>query len=286
MLTVSAPAKINWFLRIKGRRDDGFHEIESLMQCISLSDTLTFELPDKPSSSITVESNTDIPQEDNLMYKAAILLQKETGTNKGALISLAKNIPMEAGLGGGSSDAAATLKGLCRLWGVAVEKEMLLELGARLGSDVPFFIKGGACEVAGRGEHVLAAVLERNYDIVLVKPPFGVSAGWAYGNLCSYNLDDSCTDALIRALNAGDMDRISGLLCNDLEAPVIKAHPIIGGIKNALKSSGAFTTLMSGSGTTVFGVFEDSESAGKAALVLGEKYGPDYLVAKASTIPL
>ncbi|MCK4910967.1 MAG: 4-(cytidine 5'-diphospho)-2-C-methyl-D-erythritol kinase, partial [Thermodesulfovibrionales bacterium] len=120
MLTVSAPAKINWSLKVKGRRDDGYHEIESLMQCISLSDTLTFALSDKPSSTITIESNTDIPQEDNLVYKAAILLQKETGTKKGALISLDKDIPMEAGLGGGSSDAAATLKGLCRLWGVDV----------------------------------------------------------------------------------------------------------------------------------------------------------------------
>ncbi|KKL65439.1 hypothetical protein LCGC14_2154980, partial [marine sediment metagenome] len=114
MLTVSARAKINWSLNVKRKRDDGYHEIESLMQCITLSDTLTFELSDKAADkaadTITLESDADIPQEDNLAYKAAVLLQKETGTKKGALIRLAKKIPVEAGLGGGSSDAAAALK--------------------------------------------------------------------------------------------------------------------------------------------------------------------------------
>ena len=285
MLTVSAPAKINWSLKVKGRRDDGYHEIESLMQCISLSDTLTFALSDKPSSTITIESNTDIPQEDNLVYKAAILLQKETGTKKGALISLAKDIPMEAGLGGGSSDAAATLKGLCRLWGVDVQKEKLIEIGARLGSDVPFFIGSEAAVVTGRGECVEAVTVDKEYHLVLVKPSFGVSAGWAYGNLGSFNMEDSGTDGLIKALNAGDMDGISGLVGNDLEAPVLKAHPVIGEIKDALKDSGASVSLMSGSGTTVFGVFKDSESAENAAQGLGEKCGPDYMVAKTETIP-
>ena len=285
MLTVSAPAKINWSLKVKGRRDDGYHEIESLMQCISLSDTLTFALSDKPSSTISIESNTDIPQEDNLVYKAAILLQKETGTNKGALISLAKKIPMEAGLGGGSSDAAATLMGLCRLWGVDLRKEMLIELAAKLGSDVPFFIGSEAAVVTGRGECVEAVTVDKEHHLVLVKPSFGVSAGWAYGNLGSFNMKTRGVDGLIKALNAGDMNEISTHLNNDLEAPVIKAHPVIGDIKNALKDSGAFVSLMSGSGTTVFGVFGDSESAEDAAQGLGEKYGPDYLVAKAETIP-
>ena len=292
MLTLSAPAKINWSLRVKGKRDDGFHEIESLMQCISLSDTLTFELSDKAADTITLESNADIPQQDNLVYKAAILLQKETGTKKGALISLSKDIPIKAGLGGGSSDAAATLKGLCRLWGVDVQKDKLIGLGASLGSDVPFFIHcggggtiGSSGIVTGRGECVRAVNVDKEYHLVLVKPSFGVSAGWAYGNLGSFNMEDSGVDALIKALNAGKIDGISRLAGNDLESPVIRTHPVLAGIKESLKDSGAVLSLMSGSGSTVFGVFEDSESAEDAAQVLGEKCGPDCMVAKAETIP-
>ncbi len=281
MLFVSAPAKINWLLRVKGRRDDGYHEIESLMQCISLSDTLTFE----PSDTITIETDADIPLEDNLVYKAANILQKETGTKKGASISLEKKIPVEAGLGGGSSDAAATLMGLCRLWGVEVKKEKLIEMGARLGSDVPFFIGSEAAVVTGRGECVRTVNMDKVYHLVLVKPPFGVSAGWAYGNLGSFNMETRGVDALIKALNAGEIVEASRLAVNDLEAPVIRTHPVIGKIRAALVDSGASVALMSGSGTTVFGVFENSESAEDAAQGLGEKCGPDYLVAKAETIP-
>ena len=285
MLTVSARAKINWSLKVKRKRYDGYHEIESLMQCITLSDTLTFELPDKAADTITLESDTDIPRDVNLVYKAAVLLQKETGTNKGALIRLAKKIPVEAGLGGGSSDAAAALKGLAELWGVDVSDERLLALGAELGSDVPFFLICGAAVVTGRGECVRAVNVDKEYHLVLVKPAFGVSASWAYGNLGSFNKEDSGTDALIKALNAGDRNEISRHMTNDLEAPVFQAHPIIGDIKNALMDSGAFVSLMSGSGTTVFGVFIDSKSAMDAAQVLGEKFGTEYLVAKAETIP-
>ncbi len=297
MLTVSARAKINWSLNVKRKRDDGYHEIESLMQCITLSDTLTFELSDKAADkaadTITLESDADIPLDVNLVYKAAVLLQKETGAKKGALIRLAKKIPVEAGLGGGSSDAAAALKGLAELWEIDVSDERLLELGAELGSDVPFFLScgirggtiGGSGIVTGRGECIEQVDLEANYPLVLVKPAFGVSAGWAYGNLGSFNKEGGGTDALIKALNAGDLDEISKHATNDLEAPVIQAHPIIGDIKSALMDSGAFVSLMSGSGTTVFGVFIDSKSAMDAAQVLGEKFGTEYLVAKAETIP-
>ncbi len=283
MFTLPAPAKINWSLRVKGKRDDGFHEIESLMQCISLSDSLTFE----PSGTITIETDADIALEDNLVYKAAVLLQKEAGTNKGASISLAKNIPMEAGLGGGSSDAASTLKGLCRLWGVDLQMDKLMGLGARLGSDVPFFIHcrgGGAAFVTGRGECVRAVNMDKEYHLVLVKPSFGVSAGWAYGNLGPFNMENSGFDALIKALNAGEADRLPGLAGNDLESPVLKTHPVISEIKDTLKDSGAVLSLMSGSGTTVFGVFKDSETAEDAARELGEKCGPDCMVEKVETI--
>ncbi len=280
MLTVRAPAKINWSLKVKGRRDDGYHEIESLMQCISLCDTLTFANADL----ITIDTNADIPQEDNLVYKAAILLQKETGAKKGALISLSKKIPMEAGLGGGSSDAAATLMGLCRLWGADVRKEMLMELAAKLGSDVPFFIEGSAAVVTGRGECVRAVNVDKEYHLVLVKPPFGVSAGWAYNNLNSFDLEDSNTDALVNALNAGDLDRISGLVGNDLEAPVIKTHPVIGEIKDALMDSGALLSLMSGSGTTVFGVFSEPAKAKNAVQNLRNKFDKSFLVLHTQTM--
>jgi 4-diphosphocytidyl-2-C-methyl-D-erythritol kinase len=281
MLTLKAPAKINWSLNVTGKRDDGYHNIESFMQCISLSDTLTFE----HSDDIAIETEAQISLKQNLVYRAAKLLKKKTSTRYGANIGLLKRIPLEAGLGGGSSDAATTLRGLNTLWGLGLESKDLSEIGIEIGSDVPFFINGGAAFVKGRGDLVEMKDVSAEHHLVLVKPPFGVSAGWAYSNLEKGNSDIVGAEDMIKALNSRDFKLLGKLMKNDLEAPVLNEHSALGEIKNALIKSGAQAALMSGSGSTVFGVYEDHKTALKAMQGLGEKFGSDYLVVKVESIP-
>ncbi|KJU86393.1 4-diphosphocytidyl-2C-methyl-D-erythritol kinase, partial [Candidatus Magnetobacterium bavaricum] len=168
MLHYSAPAKINWFIYITGKRDDGYHDLLSVMQCVSLYDELTVH----PSDTIEIVTEMNIPTEDNLVFKAASLLCAHTGCKKGARLHLNKVIPAEAGLGGGSSDCAYTLIALNRLWGLGLTTEQLKALGAKLGSDVPFFVEGNCAFVSGRGEIVTPLEINTTYDILIIKPPF------------------------------------------------------------------------------------------------------------------
>ena len=164
-LSLEAPAKINWFLSIRGKRDDGYHDIVSVMQCVSLYDLLSFE----DSSEIELISNLDLPAGENLVYKAAILLKQNAQFNGGAKITLRKNIPAAAGLGGGSSDAAYTLIGLNKLWGLGLKEEELMELAGRIGSDVAFFIRGLFSVVEGRGEIVKKMMTNSSFAMLPVK---------------------------------------------------------------------------------------------------------------------
>ncbi|GAB4413011.1 MAG: 4-(cytidine 5'-diphospho)-2-C-methyl-D-erythritol kinase [Thermodesulfovibrionales bacterium] len=266
MLTLNAPAKINWFLSVFGKRKDGYHEIQSLMQYVTLSDSIGFEYSD----DIEVVTDADIPLEDNLVYKAAVLLKKATGSGAGVRVTLKKEIPLSAGLGGGSSDAAFTLLGLNQLWNLNLTGEELIRLGARLGSDVPFFFNGPAALVEGRGDIVSAVRLNRPYTILLVKPLIGVSSSWAYAELDRFPRQEVLTKGdnniklFCQALEKGDFSLLSSILRNDLEPFVIKRYPVIGDIKHTLMFKGARFSSMSGSGPTVFGVFETEEKARKA----------------------
>jgi 4-diphosphocytidyl-2-C-methyl-D-erythritol kinase len=199
MLTLRAPAKINWFLHVLGKREDGYHDIRSLMQRVTLSDTLSFE----ESGSLEIITEAPISPEENLVLKAARLLQEQTKTQGGARMTLRKEIPLGAGLGGGSSDAAATLKGLAELWDVSPSRQALRELAASLGSDVPFFLEGPAAMVEGRGEKVTPVALTRSWPLLLVKPPLPVSAGWAYGNLRAYSEGSEDVSGFVDALERG-----------------------------------------------------------------------------------
>lgn len=264
MLTVRAPAKINWLLHVVGRRDDGYHEIRSLMQLIDLSDSISF----KPARGLSLKTNmTGIPPGENLVYRAAVLLKEHTGYGGGVEMDLEKNIPVEAGLGGGSSDAATALLGLNELWGLGLAREDLLELGARLGSDVPFFLSGAAALVSGRGEKCVPLGLGEALNMLVVKPAAGVSAGWAYRALRGYSeltKSDENIRIFIQALREGDFSRLRAHGCNDLEAAVLKVCPEIGRIKAALIEKGALYAAMSGSGSAVFGVFPDRPGSERA----------------------
>lgn len=277
MFTLKTPAKINWFLSVLGKREDGYHEILSLMQSISLYDHLTFEHSDR----IEIKTHADIPLEENLVYRAAVLLKEKLSVNKGAVITLKKDIPVSAGLGGGSSDAACALSGLNRLWELGLKDEELIKFGGMLGSDVPFFFKGPIAVVRGRGEIVTKLEVVSRHIIVIVKPALGVSSKWAYSEMSKLlpeltQLENDCfltgltkrdnnIKLFCQALERQDFKSIALLMKNDLELPVLREFQVIGEIKDRLLAMGAEASLMSGSGPTVFGVFNSREKAEDAA---------------------
>ncbi len=265
MLTVKAPAKINWSLFVLDKREDGYHNILSLLHCIGLYDILEFELSD----TLTLESDLDIPCERNLVYKAASLLKNYSGTGKGARIILRKEIPSGAGLGGGSSDAAHTLMALNKLWELDLGKAELKALGSALGSDVPFFFEGPLAAAEGRGERLTGLPVAKAYVLLLVKADCSVSTSWAYGALDGEGEGKMALaenkinniQLIYRALAAGDIFSIAGNAHNDFENAVMRRYPVIGAVKERLLKSGAVMALMSGSGSTVFGLFNDESAA-------------------------
>jgi len=266
-LTLKTPAKINWFLKITGEREDGYHNISSIMHCISLYDQLRFE----NSDSIAVSGNSDIAPEENLVYKAAYCLRNHRNIQRGVHIELQKNIPVGAGMGGGSSDAACTLLGLNSLWNLNLSKKELHEMAEEIGSDVPFFLNGPCALVEGRGEKVYSIRdLDVSLTLLLVKPDFSVSTAWAYSyydELPANKLTKKPIDIKLfcQALINQDSTILRNLIDNDLEKVVCTQHPVISQIKKEMLDMHALASAMSGSGPTVFGIFRNRTEAEKAA---------------------
>lgn len=272
MFTYKAFAKINWTLSVLKKRYDGYHDIITLMHAIDLYDTLSFE----PSEKVEIEINMPIKKEKNLVYKAIKSLQKYTGIKKGVRVVIKKEIPIGAGLGGGSSDAATTLRALNELWQLNLDTKTMHEIGSSIGSDIPFFFYLPIAIVEGRGDIIKPLQIQKSYTLLIVKPDFSISTKWAYESL---NLQTQLTTEyekinnniwqLYNQLCCGDVSSLN--LWNDLEKSVLEKYPEIDKIKRRLIESGAKKTLMSGSGSTVFGVFEDKEDADRA-LKNFEKY--------------
>ncbi len=263
-----APAKINWFLSVLGRRDDGYHDIRSLMQTVDLYDTLTFE------AAGSLEVISDIPglaEGDNLVMHAARAVRKAADPGRGARIRVTKEIPVAAGLGGGSSDAAATIIGLNRFWGLGLDPEALHKIAASIGSDVPFFIDAGLAVAEGRGERITVLQDAPEVSLLLVNPGIAVSTAWAYRSW-QIGLTKKTIDIKLfcQTLARKDFNSLPVMLVNDLEDAVIAAHPEIGRIKGDLVRYGAAAAAMSGSGSTVFGVFSSPEEANRAADRMGQ----------------
>ena len=268
-LFLSAPAKINWFLEITGKRNNGYHNIRTLMQCINLYDNLIFEHADK----LEIVSDLDIPLKNNIVFKAASILKKYTSYRKGARIIVKKNIPVSAGLGGGSSNAAFTLSGLNRLWDINLNKKKLNYIASEIGSDVPFFLEGPLALVEGKGEKVTPFKTTSSLVLLLVKPPVSVSTGWAYScydsnNKCELTKKPIDIKLFFQAFNYNNLDYLGTLLNNDLEMLVIKKYPVINEIKNRMREAGAVIAAMSGSGSTIFGVFKTIHAAEKTAAMM------------------
>jgi len=256
-VTISAPAKINLFLKVVGSRPDGYHDIFSWFQTLDLADQIEIEKTTTPSIEIRTD-HKDLPTgPDNLIYKALKLLRERLDIRSGFRITLAKRIPVAAGLGGGSSDAAAVIKGVDRLLNIGLTRSEMAAFGLEIGSDVPFFFSRGQAEVTGRGENVKDIELATDYRVVLVTPPFGISAGEAYGKL-NLDLTDSVQDISLSRCRQVDglFYAISGM-ANDLERGLFNSYPLLGRIKDALVNTGADIVRLSGSGPTLFALYRD-----------------------------
>lgn len=287
LLTLSANAKINLTLDILGTREDGYHEVAMIMQEISLHDTLSMgKINQGISLTIAIEGQkgTLPADESNLCWKAAALVQKEYNLQEGVEIHLTKRIPMAAGLAGGSADAAAVLKGMNHLFRLGMTEARLCELGARLGSDIPFCIMGGTMLATGRGEVLTRLPSFPRLSVVLAKPPVGVSTAWAYKTYdAGYDGPHPDNEAMLEAIHGGDAHKAASLLCNVLEGVTETEHPVIADYKRLMMEHGAMASMMSGSGPTVFGLVREKQQAWHLADTL-KKYDGEAGVFVAETL--
>ena len=275
-VTVSAPAKINLVLRILDRRPDGYHNLWSLMQTVKLEDALSISI--NHSHSI-INLRCDDPSlktdRSNLVSRAAAAVLERSGQAVGLDIVLTKRIPMGAGLGGGSSDAAATIMGLNRILGLRWSKELMAQVGQTLGSDVPFFSFAPSATVAGRGERVTPVRIMDSRWVVLINPGFPIETKWAYQQLSESRtgvVQVSCSHMALETSAELNWKQVLEIAENDFEVPVFKAYPLLRDIKQHLMSQGAEVALLSGSGATVFGVFSAESGARSAqAFFLNER---------------
>lgn len=257
-LRVECPPKINLYLRIVRKREDGFHELETVFQSVSGGDTLTAH----PLGGLCLRCDTPgVPLDDsNLVVRAAQLLQEEARKKLGAAMTLVKRTPMGAGMGGGSVDAAAALVLLRELWGLDLPGERLAEMAAQLGSDVPFFLHGGTAAAGGRGES-LTGLPTPPLWLVLVRPDASVNTGWAYGRWRPEACGGPELPEFTAAVERGDPREIAGLLRNDLEPGVAAQVPEIAAAREWLLGAGALGARMTGSGSVVFGIAADQAHA-------------------------
>jgi 4-diphosphocytidyl-2-C-methyl-D-erythritol kinase len=274
-VTASAPAKLNLFLRILARESDGYHSLETLFCLVSLADTLRAERREERGISIEVEGAEVGPPEQNLAARAGALVLEATGHRFGAHLTLTKRIPVRAGLGGGSSDAAAALHAVNALANGAVPRHELLQFAARLGSDVPFFVTGAPLALAwGRGERLLRLPPLPAAPALLVTPPAGIGTAEAYAWVNQTRQSGGRRGALALDLDAlsrwGDIGRMAG---NDFESPAFERVPGIRAAFEALAATHPLVCRMSGSGSTLFAVYRSAGDREDARMMLGRKHG-------------
>lgn len=259
-LALRTSAKVNLALEVLGKREDGYHEIATVLQAVDLFDRLKVEVAD------TLSLHTDdpaLPTDDgNLVMRAARLLQKAAGVDAGARIRLTKRIPVAAGLGGGSSDAAATLWGLNRLWKLRWPVARLQELAVELGMDVPFFLGSGRAMATGRGERLTPLPSGGGYALVLVNPRVALSTREVYGRVpAGWRAEPTGTERVVEALRTRNVGKVAAALTNNLERVVEPVMPVVARMKAALLAAGALAAIMSGSGPTVFGLARSLDHA-------------------------
>ena len=264
-MIVKAHAKINLGLAVGGTRPDGYHDISTVMQSVELFDTLVFQKREEPGLFFRCSEKNLPADEGNLAYRAVKLLLGERLEKEGLILELEKNIPMAAGLAGGSADAAAALYGVNALFELGYSTEDLLREGKKLGADVPFCLVGGTCLCEGIGEILSEAAPLPPCYLVLAKPDAMVSTKEAYGSLLPVGeREEISMEPVLRALEEKNLAGLGLAMKNAFEEGVIAHHPEVGGLIRLLSEEGALAARMSGSGPTVFGIFDDKERAEKA----------------------
>lgn len=270
-IRLKAMAKINLGLDVVRKREDGYHEVRMIMQTIRMYDQIQLEAQETPGIRVATNLSYLPTNEDNLVYKAAKLLMEEFEVKKGLSIDLRKFIPVAAGMAGGSSDAAAVMVGVNRLFHLNLSQKELMDRGVKIGADVPYCILRGTALAEGIGEKLKPLPPAPACYVLIAKPGIHVSTKFVYTNLraneLTYHPD---IDGQIAAIRAGDLKGMAALCDNVLETVTIPAYPVIEEIKNVMKEYGALNARMSGSGPTVFGLFDDREKAKRAYEVLSQ----------------
>lgn len=278
MITEQAHAKINLSLDITGKREDGYHLVKMIMQTVSIFDELSFEKGIDGTGLVFTTDNEVLNKEqtegsDNLVCKAVKALEARTGRKFDVKISLSKNIPIAAGMAGGSADAAATLRGINRLYDLGLTNEELRKISVKLGADVPFCVEGGLCLCEGIGEVLTSLPSLPRLPVLICKPPIAVSTRDVYKQYDAMEkTDHPDVDGMIKAIEGYDYKTVSALCGNVLEPVTVSNHEIINRIKNDMKQAGAINAMMSGSGPTVFGLFESDEGLRKAYDEMKKQY--------------
>ncbi len=264
-ISIPAFAKINWRLNVLGKREDGYHEVDTILQTINLRDAITIESTGD-DIRLWCEDGSVPSNEQNLVWRAAATLRERCSINRGAKIRLAKRIPSEAGLGGGSSDAAVTLIALAHLWQIKISRHDLFEIAGALGSDVPFFLHGGTARANGRGNIIEPLADAPKTHLLIVKPNASVATAKAYEALNSRALTTSDAKPILFRSQPSDFSALldPSTLENDFEPVIFQLEPEIEGAKLALLKSGAQAAMLSGSGSAVFGVFENQDAQERA----------------------
>ena len=268
-IKLKARAKINLGLDVVRKREDGYHEVRMIMQMINLYDRITLRRSTEPGIRVT----TNLPylpvNEDNLVYRAAKLLMEEFKVTEGAEIELQKYIPVAAGMAGGSSDAAAVMVGVNRIFHLGLTKKQLMERGVKIGADVPFCIMRGTALAEGIGEVLTPLPAMPHCSLVIAKPKIHVSTKFVYGNLKANELKEHPDiDGQVQALREGSLEQLVAKMGNVLETVTVPAYPVIDEIKRTMLKNDAMGAMMSGSGPTVFGVFEREERAQEVCRLL------------------
>lgn len=277
--TIKAYAKINLGLDVIGRLENGYHEVKMIMQTVGIYDELTFQ---KQDEGIVITTDTgELPtDENNLIYRAAKLMFDTYQVQGGVRIHLQKNIPIAAGMAGGSTDAAATMKGIRALYGLDCTEQDLMELGIKIGADVPYCVMGGTALAEGIGEKLTALPKAPECFLLVAKPDINVSTKYVYEHLDAEGVDvHPDIDGMIRSIEEGELQGVVERLGNVLENVTVMVHPIITTIKERMMELGASGSLMSGSGPTVFGIFTEESKAKEAyEIIKGDKLAKQIFV--------
>lgn len=270
-IIIESYGKINLGLDVLHKREDGYHEIRTIMQEINLSDRLVLE--EIKEGIVLSSNNNSIPLDSsNLAYKAWEKIKEATSINKGIKISIRKNIPVSAGLAGGSSNAAAVLKGLNELWNLRLKDEELQDIGIQIGADVPFCIVGGTSLAEGIGEKLTKLKPFTGKNLLLVNPGISISTAEIYKKLKLQNKPKLAIKDIISFIEEDNLKSLSEIMINVMEEVVLVDYPIVSEIKKDLIHYGALSSLMSGSGPTVFGLFDDIDKLNYCKTILTKKY--------------